>query len=79
MAIGGKTPRAMLAGALLAGGETFSTNLPRIGDIRTMMLRAVLGYRPFGADETTAHFSTTTRSTEAPADIVARMRFLLGS
>jgi UDP-N-acetylglucosamine 1-carboxyvinyltransferase len=80
VAIGGSKNAALaiLAGVLLAEtGETTLTNLPRIGDIRTMV--EVLGCfgvsARFDSDETTAHFDATAlTSTEAPAEIVARMR-----
>lgn len=80
VAIGGSKNAALaiLAGALLAEqGETTLTNLPRIGDIRTMTeVLGCFGVRTrFTPDETTAHFDATSLiSTEAPADIVARMR-----
>ena len=69
---------AILAGALLAEeGETTLTNLPRIGDIRTMA--EVLGcfgvISRFSEDGTTARFDASSlTSNEAPAEIVARMR-----
>ncbi|MBC8103885.1 MAG: UDP-N-acetylglucosamine 1-carboxyvinyltransferase [Cytophagales bacterium] len=69
---------AILAGALLASeGETTLTNLPRIGDIRTMV--EVLGHfgvaARFSQGDTAAHLDATRlTSSEAPADLVARMR-----
>jgi UDP-N-acetylglucosamine 1-carboxyvinyltransferase len=76
---------AILAGTLLASeGVTTLRNLPRISDIRTMaLILQSLGVRiSFSEQDTTATFDAThLTATEAPADLVARMRasfFVLG-
>ena len=69
---------AILAGALLVSeGETTLDNLPRIGDIRTMaeVLTHFGATARFEADGRTVHLDASRlTSTEAPADLVARMR-----
>ena len=67
---------AIMAGALLGKGETVLRNVPRIGDVRTMMemLRA-LGVKcveePHGVVRIDA---TEIQATEAPYELVKRMR-----
>jgi UDP-N-acetylglucosamine 1-carboxyvinyltransferase len=69
---------AILAGALLASeGETILRGLPRIGDIQTMaeMLRQLGAVVLFEEDGAVARIGATRlTSSEAPADLVARMR-----
>lgn len=67
---------ALMAGSLLAKGETVLKNIPRIGDIYTMvdMLRC-LGVRvEIDGDNTVLIDATEVSANEAPYDLVKKMR-----
>lgn len=67
---------AIMAGALLAKGETVLRNVPSIGDVKTMMemLRA-LGVKCEEETQGVVHIDAThIEATEAPYELVKRMR-----
>ncbi|MBI2841953.1 MAG: UDP-N-acetylglucosamine 1-carboxyvinyltransferase [Armatimonadetes bacterium] len=67
---------AIMAAALLAKGRTVLTNIPRIGDIYTMvdMLRALGAQCEINGSNTVAIDASELTSAEAPYDLVKRMR-----
>lgn len=67
---------AIMAGALLGKGETVLSNIPAIGDVRTMMemLRA-LGVKCWEEPQGVVHIDATEiEATEAPYELVKKMR-----
>ncbi len=67
---------AVMAGAILAEGETILRNVPAIGDVQTMMdmLRA-LGVKCEATSPGVVHIDATEiEATEAPYELVKRMR-----
>jgi UDP-N-acetylglucosamine 1-carboxyvinyltransferase len=66
----------IMAGALLAEGPSILRNVPDIGDIHTMveMLQAIGIAAAYHADGTLTIDATELRATEAPYDLVKRMR-----
>lgn len=67
---------AIMAAALLAKGRTVLTNVPRIGDIYTMVevLRSLGAECEINGANVVAIDATELRSSEAPYDLVRRMR-----
>ncbi len=67
---------AIMAASLLAKGRTVLSNVPRIGDIYTMvdMLRALGADCEFSDDGVVTIDATEIRSAEAPYDLVKKMR-----
>jgi len=67
---------AIMAGALLAKGTTILENVPRIGDVDTMVeMLQQLGVRARYTDEHTVEIEATDIETnEAPYDLVKKMR-----
>lgn len=70
------TTLAIMAGALLGKGETVLHNVPAIGDVLTMidMLRALGVKCEVGPDSAVHIDATQIESTEAPYELVKRMR-----
>jgi len=67
---------AIMAAALLAKGRTVLSNVPRIGDIYTMveMLRSLGADCQIDGDDVVTIDATELRSNEAPYDLVKKMR-----
>lgn len=67
---------AIMAAALLAKGRTVLTNVPRIGDIYTMVevLRSLGADCEINGSDTVAIDATELEATEAPYDLVRKMR-----
>lgn len=67
---------AIMAAALLANGRTILSNVPRIGDVYTMveMLRALGAECEINGSDVVVIDAAELRSVEAPYDLVKRMR-----
>lgn len=67
---------AIMAAALLGKGRTILHNVPKIGDIYTMieMLRSLGAHCEINDDNTVVIDATELQSTEAPYDLVKKMR-----
>jgi UDP-N-acetylglucosamine 1-carboxyvinyltransferase len=67
---------AIMAGALLAKGPTILENVPRIGDVRTMIeMLQQLGVRAREIEPNTVEIDATDiKANEAPYDLVKKMR-----